>query len=287
MSSARHPPVASYKGFPSFSEWCEQAPNLRHWDSVMSKFRTELYSDVLERIRLLMKDGAADATTPFGGSTTFRTFCNAQAAAQGCEIDSMFTQSAALFDYTMDFAVRKKNCSHEWICGLHSLIAGDPSGEGTEFPIGNYRRSTTRIVRLSEYSVYGSPAALIRSEMTQYFNELSTQLFRNAHPVLQASYAHYAIVAIHPFADGNGRIARWLAFSFIYRANSIPVLSLEGNRVKYLAALRAADQGEFDPFITLVEECSMASAKLIRSRIWSAMSMSVENGSNRWERSYG
>lgn len=35
-------------------------------------------------------------------------------------------------------------------------------------------------------------------------------MFVKAHPVLQAAWAHFAFVAVHPFADGNGRVpAPW------------------------------------------------------------------------------
>jgi Fic family protein len=54
--------------------------------------------------------------------------------------------------------------------------------------------------------------------------------------------AHYAFVAIHPFADGNGRVARALASVFTYRAYSVPVLILAESRNDYLTNLEAADR---------------------------------------------
>jgi Fic family protein len=109
--------------------------------------------------------------------------------------------------------------------------------------------------------------------MTRYLRELRSKEFLGSHPVLQASYSHYSLVLIHPFSDGNGRVARSLAGAFLYRANSIPVLSLNQDREKYLSSLRAADTGCFREFIDLVQESSIVSSIQIKSSILLAMEL--------------
>src|SRR5439155_9702338 len=48
--------------------------------------------------------------------------------------------------------------------------------------------------------------------------ELCRHLQRSTdHPAIQAAWAHVALAAIHPFADGNGRAARVLASLAMYR----------------------------------------------------------------------
>jgi Fic family protein len=58
-----------------------------------------------------------------------------------------------------------------------------------------------------------APVEVTGPEMHRLINELQTTEFEEADYVLQASYAHYALVSIDPFADGNGRVARALAGS--------------------------------------------------------------------------
>jgi len=53
-----------------------------------------------------------------------------------------------------------------------------------------------------------APVDVTPAEMARLVAELRSDAFLTAHPVLQAAYAHYGLVAIHPFADGNGRVAR-------------------------------------------------------------------------------
>jgi Fic family protein len=82
-----------------------------------------------------------------------------------------------------------------------------------------------------------APVDVTAVEMHRLVEEMRSEHFLTAHPVLQASYAHYALVAIHPFSDGNGRVARALASVFVYRARSIPFLVLADQLPPYFAAL--------------------------------------------------
>lgn len=48
--------------------------------------------------------------------------------------------------------------------------------------------------------------------------------FASSHPVVQAAYVHHALAAVHPFAEGNGRVARALASVFLYRGVDVPLV---------------------------------------------------------------
>lgn len=71
-------------------------------------------------------------------------------------------------------------------------------------------------------------------------------------PVIQAGVAHYQLVWIHPFADGNGRTARVLATLALYtRGFDVKrFFALDDyydqDRRGYYAALRAVDQSTLD-----------------------------------------
>jgi Fic-DOC domain mobile mystery protein B len=70
----------------------------------------------------------------------------------------------------------------------------------------------------------------------------------------QALLLHHKAVWIHPFHDGNGRWARLLADILLHmRGHSVPVwpADLVGTtspaRAQYLAAIKAADDGDYEP----------------------------------------
>jgi len=67
--------------------------------------------------------------------------------------------------------------------------------------------------------------------------------------------AHYRLVAIHPFADGNGRAARLLMNLMLLRAGYPPVAIRPEDRKRYLDALEFASVREdIAPFQTFLHE---------------------------------
>lgn len=123
-------------------------------------------------------------------------------------------------------------------------------------------------------------------EMARLCQELSTTEFEAAHPVLQSSYAHYAFVLIHPFADGNGRVARALASVFTYRAVNVPVLILVENRRTYLNTLSSADKGDYQPFIDFIQQRTFDALQWVGESIRAAQVPSAEEALREIEKLY-
>lgn len=67
-----------------------------------------------------------------------------------------------------------------------------------------------------------------------------------------AAYLHHRFVAIHPFLDGNGRVARLLMNLYLIRHGYTPVIVQTGDRQRYYDALRQADEGNVGPFTIFV-----------------------------------
>jgi Fic family protein len=92
--------------------------------------------------------------------------------------------------------------------------------------------------------------ALVRS-MTQ---SLGDQM-ADAHPVALAAWAHWAVTRIHPFRDGNGRVARLVQDYVLLRRHYLPVpLFAEDREGQYYDALEAADGGETRPLVELLSK---------------------------------
>ncbi len=82
-----------------------------------------------------------------------------------------------------------------------------------------------------------APASQVAAEMNRLAAELGSAEFRSLHPAVQAAYVHYALTAIHPFADGNGRLARVVASIFLLRATGVPLLVFADQWPAYYQAL--------------------------------------------------
>ncbi len=71
-------------------------------------------------------------------------------------------------------------------------------------------------------------------------------------PVLMAGVAHFWFVTIHPFEDGNGRIARAIADMALARADGTPdrfysmSSQIEAERKSYYQTLESSQRGDVD-----------------------------------------
>jgi len=69
-----------------------------------------------------------------------------------------------------------------------------------------------------------------------------------------AAKAHYEIARIHPFVDGNGRVARLVMNIVLMKEGYPPMTILNNDRGKYLRSLSAANTGNMEPFILLLAQ---------------------------------
>ncbi|XP_076006888.1 protein adenylyltransferase FICD [Genypterus blacodes] len=90
-------------------------------------------------------------------------------------------------------------------------------------------------------------------ELTQWLNsEDALQL----HPVEYAALAHYKLVYVHPFVDGNGRTSRLLMNLVLMQARYPPITIRKEQRAEYYAALDTANEGDVRPFIRFIAKCT-------------------------------
>lgn len=83
------------------------------------------------------------------------------------------------------------------------------------------------------------------------------------HPLHVAAVAHYNMVRIHPFDDGNGRGARILMNLILMKAGYFPaVVRLETKR-HYLEALGLADKGNLFSFVSFIADAVMVTQQSV------------------------
>lgn len=82
---------------------------------------------------------------------------------------------------------------------------------------------------------------------------------RMLHPLVFAATFHHAFIKIHPFDDGNGRLARILMNLILIKNEYPPVIIKTEDKENYLRALQIADGGEINTFVEYVGQ------QLIRS----------------------
>ena len=76
------------------------------------------------------------------------------------------------------------------------------------------------------------------------------------HPALLAAWAHYYCVSIHPFTDGNGRVARLLMNMILLAFDYLPAIVDPTQRLEYLTSLEEAQcAGSQYKFLQLMHTC--------------------------------
>lgn len=92
--------------------------------------------------------------------------------------------------------------------------------------------------------------------MDQFEIWLNSDKAAGLHPVEFAARAHYRLVYIHPFVDGNGRTAR-LLMNFILMRYGFPPVSIEvKDRWLYYETLQAGNEGDLRPFVRFIAKCT-------------------------------
>ncbi len=68
-------------------------------------------------------------------------------------------------------------------------------------------------------------------------------------PEVEAAWLHHRFAQIHPFQDGNGRVARALATLVFIQAGWLPLVVRDAKRGDYINALEEADNGNLGPLV--------------------------------------
>lgn len=158
------------------------------------------------------------------------------------------TSHALAFEMVLDLAKNSNQPIDEHvILDIHRLILAKID----ENNAGRYRRVPVRIAGSTVIMPNPVKVPDLMVEFTNWLNEQTGKL----HPVDLASHAHYKLVSIHPFVDGNGRTARLLMNLILMQAGFPPAIISNKIRKRYLDCLESAQLGgSLDNFLQLIYE---------------------------------
>lgn len=88
--------------------------------------------------------------------------------------------------------------------------------------------------------------------MDELLEWINSKAAAELHPVELAALAHWKLVYIHPFYDGNGRTARLVMNLLLMRAGFPPAIIRKEDRHLYYETLKTANIGDVRPFIRFI-----------------------------------
>lgn len=165
-------------------------------------------------------------------------------------------------EFVFDVVKNNRPLTKGFICELHKLTT---NYQETTEGINQFGKKVTISLRKGEFKklpnnpqrnkdgvivkyTYCDPIH-VESEIDNLIKIYNKQVEKDTHPVIVATWFHHAFTQIHPFQDGNGRLARLLASLILIKFGYFPLTVTREERAKYITALEKADKGQPQPLI--------------------------------------
>jgi len=158
-------------------------------------------------------------------------------------------------DFVFDIVKENRSLTVSFIKELHALVTRnqnhaegrDQFGNKTKIPLrkGAFKKHENNPTREDGTIIQYCPPEHVEAEMDNLVSIYNKSESNNIHPLIIATWFHHAFTTIHPFQDGNGRVARLLASLILIKHGLFPFTVLrEEAKVKYIDSLEKADNGE-------------------------------------------
>ncbi len=191
-------------------------------------------------------------TLTYGQTEILLLFGKVIGEADVRDVQEMTASNVGLRIMTEEALVKEMPLTQNFIRTLHkTLLRQDytvyrdlPSGAPTSYVIhaGQYKtRPNSVITRYGDRFEYASPEETpgLMADLVDWYNAAERE--GKLSPVELAVLFHYRYIRIHPFEDGNGRIAR-LMVNYILARHDYPMIVVRSRGKKeYLEALHQAD----------------------------------------------
>ena len=181
----------------------------------------------------------------------------------------------AAVELVFEAAAGRRPLSHHTMKSWHQLLTrhqehavGIRDGRRVAIPLlrGEYKIRPNNPRRPDGVVHEYCPPEQTRSEMDRLLEMHHGHADRGLPAEVEAAWLHHRFVRIHPFQDGNGRMARLLMAYVFARAGEFPPVIAMEQRNDYIGNLEDADRGNLRPFAGyLADLASTSTASAIRT----------------------
>ncbi|MDQ3675403.1 MAG: Fic family protein [Actinomycetota bacterium] len=242
--------------------WQEQRERLETLDE-LKRFRTEIIrswaieTGVIERVyaidrgttEILIERGIEESLL-VGGTDRDPT-----------EVMAVLRDHHETAEGLFDFVARRRDLSASYIKELHQVLTRN---QPTSKAIDQFGRVFDRVLLRGDWKRVSNnptrengtvhaycPPEHVASEMDRLIAMHLAHSSIGVPPEIEAAWLHHRFAQIHPFQDGNGRVARALASLVYIRARWFPLSIHRDRKAEYIAALERADDGDLEPLSAL------------------------------------
>ncbi len=219
-------------------------------------------------------------TLTYGQTELLLLFGKVAEAAEMKDLEDMKAHNVGLKMMVEEASNPDRQLSENFIRQLHHTLLREDykvyrkneNGVITSYTVhaGQYKtRPNSVITATGERFEYASPeeTPALMHDLIEWYKE--EELKKELTPIQLATVFHYRYIRIHPFEDGNGRIARLLV-NYILRRHNYPMIVVKTkNKQHYLNALNQCDIAvgmipsvgahaeieQLTPFVNYMEDC--------------------------------
>jgi fido (protein-threonine AMPylation protein) len=203
------------------------------------------------------------------------------------QVQSILQDTHTALDGLFSFVKSDQPLTESFIKQLHQQLMNSIE-ERDAYVVDDRTGEVTRVkrkLRKGEYKQFPNSPAMkdgsfheycpplqVPGEMEQLIRIHDSMTAQNYPPETRAAWLHHAFTQIHPFEDGNGRVARALASLVLIKAGLPPFTVPLSMETRYLDSLLAADHGDPSLLLAFFESCLFRQSV----RYWHALQVEPE-----------
>lgn len=158
----------------------------------------------------------------------------------------------AAYEQAFEYAKRGDDYSSQMLCDLSALVMKNTGSEYSTM-IGNFSAAKGELRLLNVSAGFGGRSYLSyqkvpsrTEEFCQWLNDERAKIDKNdIESIYALSFeAHYRLVCIHPWADGNGRMSRLVMNMIQYELGVVPSIVKKERRKQYIESLEQSQEVE-------------------------------------------
>ncbi|MCL2652049.1 MAG: Fic family protein [Candidatus Azobacteroides sp.] len=188
-------------------------------------------------------------TLTYGQTRLLLMFGETMGSANMRDYQEMKAHNAGLELVKIEAADEERPLTESFIRELNKIILvedfwkkNDSQSTPYKIHVGVYKTRPNSVITATgepfEYTTPEETPALM-SDLVAWYKEVENQ--KTLNPIELAALFHYRYIRIHPFEDGNGRIARLLANYILFRHNYPMIVIKSDDKENYLQILHQCD----------------------------------------------
>lgn len=176
----------------------------------------------------------------------------------------MIRDHRTTIDGIFDFIARRRELTVGYVRALHAALTRhqshvdgiDTQGRPIRIPLehGVFKRLPNNPTRPDGSAHEYCPPEQVSAEMERLIAMHAAHERAGVPPEIESAFLHHRFAQIHPFQDGNGRVARALATLVLLRANWFPMVVDREQKADYIDTLEAADLGNLQYLVQLIAD---------------------------------